>query len=116
MPRLAACAAALTLSLSLPSCLAGPHQLRRSVDDWDQDLYVNSPLFDGVLWIVPVIPTMHVLALTLDFLITDAWYFWFDDLWDNKGTGFAHLKIDGKDGQLRSLLSENAAWMRLYVD
>jgi hypothetical protein len=91
-------ALAATASLSLTSCLAGPHQLRRSVDDWDQKLYVNSPWLDAVLWVIPVIPIAHYIAFAGDFLVTDAYSFWFHDAWDGKGTGYEHLKVDAPDG------------------
>ena len=41
---------ALAATLVLPSCAAGPHQLTRTVDDWDHEMYVDSPLLNGVLY------------------------------------------------------------------
>ena len=43
-------------------CAAGPHQLARSVDDWDREMYVDSPWINAVLYVVPVIPIAKWLA------------------------------------------------------
>ena len=95
------------------SCLAGPHQLRRSVDDWDHETYVNSPLLNAALWIVPVIPAMTAGAMALDFLVTDPLRFWFDDLWDGNGTGFRHHEVSWPDGKVDSLLIPRSGWNRV---
>ncbi len=105
--------AAAALGLLLGGCLAGPHQLRRSVDDWDHKTYVNSPWWNAALWIVPVYPISHIGAMTLDFLITDPWAFWFDDAWDGAGTGFEHLPVEWTDGRVGSLLMDRALWTRV---
>lgn len=99
--------------LLLVGCLAGPHQLRRSVDDWEQRSYVNSPWWNVALWTVPVFPVSYLSALVLDTLITDPWSFWFDDAWDGNGTGFQHLPIDWTDGHMDSLLMDRSKWTRV---
>jgi hypothetical protein len=81
---------ALPLVLPLGSCLAGPHQLSRSVDDFDHQLYLENPLLDGVLWVIPVLPFASVVALVGDFLVVDPYHFWFKDLWRSEGTAFDH--------------------------
>ncbi|HEX6810350.1 MAG TPA: hypothetical protein VF384_01890 [Planctomycetota bacterium] len=103
----------LLLAASMTSCFAGPHQLRRSIDDWDHKTYVNSPWFNATLWIVPVIPTCHVLAWTFDFLVCDAYAFWFDDAWDGAGTGFQHADPPWTDGHVGSLLLDRTEWTRV---
>lgn len=100
-------------AVSLTSCAAGPHQLRRTVDDYDQKLYVNNPWLDGVLWVVPVFPLAHYVAMIGDFLVTDAYAFWLNDAWDMKGTGFEHAKIEAKDGSMSSLLNEGSGWLKV---
>ena len=100
-------------TLSLTSCSAGPHQLRRSVDDWDHKLYVNSPWLDGVLWFIPVIPLAAFVGMVGDFFITDAYSFWFHDAWDGKGTGYEHLKVDAPDGKMGSLLMDGSSWLQV---
>ncbi len=100
-------------TLSMTSCSAGPHQLRRTVDDWDHKMYVNSPWVDGVLWFVPVIPLASFVASIGDFFVTDAYCFWFHDAWDQKGTGYEHLKVEAKDGTLGSLLNEGSGWLKM---
>jgi len=103
---------ATVLSLLLGGCAAGPHQLRRSVDDWDQKIYVNSPWLNAAMWLVPVYPVMHVGAMVIDFTVTDPYYFWFDDAWDGNGTGFKHLDIEYTDGWVDSMLADRAGWTR----
>jgi hypothetical protein len=98
--------------LLLGGCAAGPHQLRRSLDDWDQKIYVNSPWLNAAMWIVPIYPVMHVGALAIDFTITDPYYFWFEDAWDGNGTGFRHLEIECPDGWVESVLADRAGWLR----
>ncbi len=105
--------AVLMLAGLLGACAAGPHQLRRTVDDWDHKLYVNSPLLDGALWIVPVMPVGYALAFVGDFVIGDAWHFWFHDLWDGAGTGFEHLPVEATDGAVQSLLMDRSGWTRV---
>lgn len=103
----------LASALLLTSCLAGPHQLKRSLDDWDQRTYVNSPWWSAVLWITAVMPVGYVFAWTGDFLITDPWVFWFDDAWDGAGTGFEHVPVQWTDGRMASLLFDRAGWTRV---
>lgn len=50
------------VALSFTSCSAGPHQLKRSVDDWDQKMDGNSPWVNGVLWFFPVFPICQFVA------------------------------------------------------
>lgn len=108
--RLLACFAALAL---LSSCFVGPHQLRRTVDDWDHKVYVNSPWWNAALWIVPVIPAATALAIVGDFLVTDPWAFWCEDAWDGAGTGFEHARVDWADGRMESLLLDRSGWTRV---
>ncbi|MCK5941070.1 MAG: hypothetical protein KAI24_03795 [Planctomycetes bacterium] len=96
----------------LGACASGPHQLRRSVDDWDHQVYVNSPWLNAAMWVVPIYPTCHAVALVLDFAITDPWYFWCEDAWDGSGTGFQHLDVEWTDGHVDSLLSDRSGWTR----
>ncbi len=104
---------AAALAALLSSCLAGPHQLTRTVDDWDRKLYVGSPRFNAVLHALPVIPLAKAGAMLADFFVTDAIAFWGHDLWDNRGTGFVHYEVDGDDGTVSSLLYEGAGWLRV---
>jgi len=103
---------AVAATLVLPSCAAGPHQLSRTVDDWDHEMYVESPLLDGVLYVIPVIPIAKYVAAIGDFLIVDAYYFWIEDLWDGKGTGFQHYEVTPTDGALGSLLNDDAGFLK----
>ena len=103
---------ALAATLVLPSCAAGPHQLSRTVDDWDHEMYVDGPLLNGVLNVIPVIPIAKFVAAIGDFLITDAYAFWIEDLWDGKGTGFQHYEVTPTDGVYGSLLNDDAGFMK----
>ncbi len=104
--RKIAIALALFVGLTLGACSAGPHQLRRTVDDWDQKMYVENPWLDGVLWFVPVIPFAGFFASIGDFFIGDAYSFWFKDAWDGKGTGYNHHTVDHPDGAMSSLIGD----------
>jgi hypothetical protein len=103
----------LLAGLSLPGCIAGPHQLRRSVDDWDHKMYVESPWIDALLWVVPVIPLMHFGAGLADFFVVDAYSFWFKDAWDGKGTGFRHYEVKPTDGAMNSLLMDDGSFLEI---
>ena len=106
-------ACALLAITTLAACSAGPHQLKRSVDDWDAKLYVSNPWLDGVLWFVPVIPIASFGAAIGDFLVTDAYSFWFKDAWDGKGTGFTHFTPTPTDGSMQSLLLDDSHFMEV---
>lgn len=98
---------------ALTSCTAGPHQLRRSVDDWDHKLYIESPWLDGVLWFIPVIPLATGFAWLGDSLVTDAYAFWFKDAWDQKGTGYKHFDPTPTDGQMSSMLNDDGKFLEI---
>jgi hypothetical protein len=106
-------ACALLAITAFAACSAGPHQLNRSVDDWDAKTYVNSPWLDGVLWFIPVFPICHFGAIIGDFFIGDAYSFWFKDAWDGKGTGFNHYTPDATDGSMSSLLLDDGKFLEV---
>jgi hypothetical protein len=95
------------LALGLSSCLAGPKQLTRSLDNWDQKLYIDNPWIDGILWVVPVFPLAYYGASFGDFFI-NGYYFWVKDAWDMKGTGFKYYQPEATDGTMESLLYDDA--------
>ena len=102
----------MALTMLLGSCAAGPHQLRRSVDDWDQRIYVNSPWLNAAMWVVPVYPVLLAGATATDFVITDPYFFWFGDAWNGNGTGYRHLEIDYTRGWVDCVLADDSRWMR----
>ena len=104
----------LASAMSLTSCAAGPHQLQRTVDDWDQKMYVESPWIDAVLWVVPVFPVLHFGASIADFFVTDGYTFWVKDAWDGKGTAYEHYKVEPTDGTYKSLLIDDAGYLRSH--
>ena len=107
--------AALAATTTLGGCLAGPHQLRRSVDDWDHKQYVDTPRWNGILWIVPVWPALTAAAFAFDFLVTDPYAFWCGDLWDGHGTGFEHKPVEWTDGRMQSLMIDSTRWTRVVM-
>lgn len=98
---------------ALSSCSSGPHQLARSVDDWDQKSYIASPWLNGVLHFVPVIPIVGALACIGDFFVTDAYAFWFKDAWDGNGTGFTRYNQTFTDGSMSSLLNDDGKFLEI---
>ena len=102
----------LLLAATMPCCLAGPHQLQRTVDDWDHQLYVQNAWLDAGLWVIPVVPVTKLLALVGDFLLTDAVTFWLDDAWDEAGTGYQWLPVEATNGYVESLLRPRSGWTR----
>jgi len=109
------CIALLAVSC-LAACAAGPQQLRRSVDDWDQKVYVNSPWWSATLWLVPVMPVAYVGAFVGDFLVTNPIAFWGEDAWDGKGTGYQHLHVEWTDGRQGSLYAPQSGWTKVVRD
>ncbi len=103
----------ITATCLLAGCASGPHQLHRTVDDWDQDIYIKSPWLNGALHFIPVIPFARWAAMVGDFFVTDAYAFWFKDAWDGKGTGFKHFDPAATDGQMHSLLLDTGTFLEI---
>lgn len=106
-------ALSLASAVAFSSCMAGPHQLKRTVDDWDHQMYIESPWINGVLWFVPIIPLAGFAASIGDFFVTDAYAFWFKDAWDGKGTAFTHYNPTPTDGSMESLMIDDAKFMTI---
>lgn len=111
MSRLLAKATVGIFALTLSSCVAGPHQLGRTIDDWDQQQYVNSPWFSALLS-VTLVPLCRAGALVGDCLVGNPYAFWFHDAWTGSGTGFRHAEIKPTDGQVSSLLNEGSGFLK----
>ena len=100
-------------SMLFSGCSAGPHRLFRTVDDWDQKVYVESPWLNAVLWIVPVIPFARFGAMIGDFFITDAYAFWLNDAFGGEGgAGFRHKEIAAKRS-MGSLLRDDGKFLKI---
>ena len=105
--------ALLTCFAGLGSCIVGPHQLARTVDDWDRKMYVESPWLDAVLNIIPVVPLAKFGAGIGDFFITDAYAFWFKDAFSGEGgTGFDHWQ-DSSSKKMKSLLLDGGKFLEI---
>ena len=105
--------ALLTCFAGLGSCIVGPHQLSRTVDDWDRKMYVESPWLNGALHFIPVIPIVGFFASVGDFFVVDAYSFWFKDAWDGKGTAFTHFTVKPVDGAMHSLMSDDGKFLEV---
>ena len=103
----------LLVALTLASCAAGPKQLQRSVDDWDQKMYISSPWIDGLLNAFYVIPLASALGGVGDFFTDNLYSFWFKDAWDGKGTGFKHFSQTYTDGSMSSMLNDDGKFMEV---
>ncbi|MGE0141650.1 MAG: hypothetical protein AB7I19_15180 [Planctomycetota bacterium] len=111
--RKIAIAALLALSGLFAGCAAGPHQLQRTVDDWDHKMYVESPWIDAVLYIIPVIPLARYGAAIGDFFVTDAYAFWLNDAFGGDGgTGFRHKEVASKRS-MGSLLRDDGKFLKI---
>ena len=101
----------LLLAISITGCLAGPHQLTRTVDDWDHKNYVESPWMNGILNGFAVVPLAKMIAGFGDMLTGDLYAFWFRDAWSGKGgAGFNHAEVTHTDGAMSSMISDGK-WM-----
>jgi hypothetical protein len=111
--RKTALALALLATTAFSGCTAGPHQLCRTVDDWDQKLYVGNPWLGGVMSFT-VIPLAKFGAGIGDFFVGDAYTFWVRDAWSGKGgAGFKHYNVEHTDGAMSSLLNEDGKYLEI---
>ena len=99
--------------LFFSGCFAGPHQLFRTVDDWDAKVYTESPWLNALIWVIPVMPLARFGASIGDLFIVDAYSFWFKDAWSGKGTGFKHAEYLGTGGHLKSLMLEDGEFLEV---
>jgi hypothetical protein len=93
---LATCALVGAITL-LPSCIAGPMRLSRTWDDWVNQKYTSDSWIHGALLqnIIPVYPLVGGLMTFVDVIAVNLYYFWSEDVWDRKGTGFEHENPQG---------------------
>ena len=110
--RKIAIALGLAFGLTMTSCSVGPHQLSRTVDDWNQQMYVDSPWLNAALTVIPVMPLVAAGASIGDFFVTDAYAFWAKDAWDGKGTGFVHKSVTHTDGAMTNLM-DGGKWLEI---
>jgi hypothetical protein len=93
--------------------MVGPHQMSRTVDDWDRKLYVDSPWLDVVLNIIPVVPLAKVGAAIVDGLVGDLYTFWAKDAFGGKGgTGFVHW-TDSANHTMKSLMLDDGKFLEV---
>ena len=94
MKRMLCAVALAAVLMTVTSCLAGPSRLSRSFDDYLNQKYTENAWVHGVLLrIIPVYPIIGSLAALGDVTFVNTYYFWSDDAWDNKGTGFIHDQL-----------------------
>ena len=83
----------------LPSCQSGPKRLTRSWDDWVNQKYTTNAWLRGAL-LQDVLPVYGIVGLVMalgDIIVLNPYYFWSEDAWDNKGTGFNHKNPVGAE-------------------
>ena len=112
----------LTVTLSLcgllllSGCFTGPKQLHATVDDWDRQLYVDTPWFNGALWIIPVVPAARIGSLFIDGVVGNFYTFWFEDAFDGEGgTTVRHAEIASRES-MKSLLRGDGLWVQTSPD
>ena len=67
----------------------GPMKLTRQVDDWANQIYVDSPWLGQIVgWIV--LPIAMPVTNIIDWIILNPISFWGEDVWKNQGTPFDH--------------------------
>ena len=94
--------------LALSSCNSGPHKLRRSWEDWTNQKYTEDSWIHGALLqdVLPVYPIVGFFLAVGDILVVNTYYFWSDDVWDRKGTGFDHKALEGAEKSVGSFIDE----------
>ena len=69
----------------------GTKSLTRSVDDWGNQMYKDSPwLAQPVGWIA--VPVAMFVTGIIDGVV-DTYYFWSADAWDGEGTPYMHKAV-----------------------
>ena len=86
--------AAAVAALTLTSCQSGPKRLSRNWDNWVNQKYTESSWIHGALLqdILPVYPIVGFVMAIGDTLLVNPYYFWSEDAWDGKGTGFNYAQ------------------------
>lgn len=81
----------------LSACASGPRQLSRTWDDYVNQNYTENAWVHGALLqdILPVYGLVYFGAGIIDYLFVNPYYFWSQDAWDNRGTGFEHGSLSG---------------------
>lgn len=93
---------ALAIAVGCTGCTAGPNYLSRTVDDWQNNGYVENPLMTGIMSdVVPAYGIAKILAFIPDWLIINPIQFWAVDIWRAEGAGFEHENPD----------TSNRAWV-----
>jgi hypothetical protein len=87
----------------LSACASGPKQLTRSWDDYVNQKYTESAWVHGAL-LQDVLPLYGIVYFFAGFgdLFVNAYYFWSQDAWDNRGTGFQHEAVSGAKKTVKS--------------
>ena len=83
----------------LAGCASGPRRLSRAWDDHVNQKYSESSWVHGALLqdIIPVYGIVGLFAGIGDVLFLNPYYFWSDDAWDNRGTAFEHINVQGAE-------------------
>ncbi len=78
------------------ACASGPRRLSRAWDDHVNQKYTENAWVHGALLqdVLPVYGLVGFVAAIGDGFV-NMYYFWGEDAWDNRGTGFEHVNPQG---------------------
>ncbi len=93
MKKILMLAAVGIIGVMIAGCRCGPNYLGRTVDDWQNNYFVEKPVITMLITdIVPVFPILQLGAGLVDTVAINPVRFWTHDAWadPNGGTGFMH--------------------------
>ena len=82
----------LVSGLMVAGCSCGPNHLSRTVDDWQNNYYVEKPVITMLLSdVVPAFPLLKMGAGLVDVVALNPVRFWSKDAWAGEGGGTAFI-------------------------
>ena len=90
MVKVGVIACAILLVVSSMGCY-GPQQLTRGLDDWSNQMYVDSPWLSQVLYYVGVYSIGFILTGIADGLVLNPIDFWGTSAFKGEGTAYKHV-------------------------
>ena len=69
----------------------GTQKITRSLDDWGNEMQTNNAWLAQPVGLI-VIPIASIFTSLVDGVI-DAYYFWADNAWSNRGTAYVHKVV-----------------------
>lgn len=95
----------LCLLALLPSCFSGPWLVTGSVQDSYAQHYGEWPKLDAAVGSVtaPIQFLVWFVAMGVDYVFVNTWYFWTTDAWSGAGTVYVH-DVPTSKARVRSFL------------